>query len=318
MRGSILLQCLQPGESVTIGQLAKRSGLAIADIESTIDRLIEWGVPIIHSSVDQLALTTANIPLDFKQISEAVAKSDRALARNIEVFDEIDSTNLYLMKLPQTALRHKHVCLAEYMTAGRGRQSRKWHGGAYQNVILSLAWQYDGNIEQLTGLSLAVAVMIVRCLESFSNASFKLKWPNDVLVDNRKLSGILIEIRDEFIIIGIGVNCDLTTAQQERINQPVTSLSRIMGQSVDRNTLIPRLLIELSQGLEHFFVAGLEPFRNEWLNLHAYRDRRVRVEGRPVREGIAKGIDQKGALVIRLDNGELQAIHSGTVNIVSG
>ncbi len=317
MKGSILLQCLTSGKPTSVRHLADVCKRPDKEIESTRDRLIEMGLPIVRTTPDVMKLSFAVVPLEPEQISKAVLEFDVDLANRIEFFDEIDSTNQYLMKLPLSQLQHKQICLAEYMTEGRGRRRRKWHSGAYQNVILSMAWQFESPSSQLTGLSLAVAVMIVHCLKSMTDAPFKLKWPNDILVHNRKLSGILIEIREGFVIIGIGINCNMTSAQRKAIDQPVTSLDVLLEQEVNRNLLIPRLLFELTQGLEKYFDIGFEPFREQWVRLHAFQGKRVRIDGTPVREGFAQGIDNSGALTIKLDTGEVMSIHSGDVRAVS-
>ena len=317
MRVADLLYRLQSGASCSIGELAQGLGVSCDAIEKTKDHLIEIGLPIVQDSTELISLATAVAPIDSDQIRQAVAILDPVFAQRISVFDEIDSTNQYLMTLPRDQLVHKQVCLAEYMTAGRGRQSRKWHGGAYQNILLSLAWQTDLNYRKLSGLSLAVAVIIVESLQSVCNAPFRLKWPNDILVFDRKLSGILIEIREDFVIIGIGINCELTSAQQVNIDQPVISLAQILGQPVNRNLLIPRLLDALARGLDQFTVAGLEAFRDTWSRLHAHHGMQVRTSGKPVRSGIVQGIDTNGALLLQLPDGEVVAINSGSLSVLS-
>ncbi len=317
MQNLILLHRLSPGVPVTVGDLANDMGVSIEKVKTATRRLIEIGLPITQPDNYSVMLTTAITPLDSYQICQAVTTFDSVLAGRITVFDEVDSTNQYLMDLPQTQLQHKQVCLAECMTAGRGRQDRKWHGGAYQNVLLSLAWQVNRDVNRLAGLSLAIAVMIIDCLVSICDAPFKVKWPNDVLVYNRKLSGILIEIKDDFAIIGIGINCDLSTAQEATIDQPVTSLAQIMGQTVDRNILIPQLLASLARGLEEFTVAGLESFRDAWTSLHAHQGKLIRVAGPPIQTGTVQGIDHRGALVIKSFNGDVMTIYSGDLSVIT-
>ncbi len=316
MRGSILLHCFESDKPVTVENLLQISGLSVEEIADICDWLIEIGVPLVRMPSQHLRLARSIIPLDIDRIQRAVSEFDAVMASRLEIFDAIDSTNQHLMRLPRSRLRHKQVCLAEYMTAGKGRQRKKWHGGAYENVMISIAWNFESEIGRLTGLSLAVAVMVVRCLRQFCDAPFKLKWPNDVLIDGRKLSGILIELRETMAIVGIGINCHMTETEKSMIDQPVASLNEFLEQPIDRNQLVLTLLKELASGLERFSSAGLEPFREDWMRLHAHQGRWVRSLGTPSQEGVALGIDHSGSLLVRLKSGELAPVRAGELEIL--
>ena len=315
MLGSILLRSFNSNQPVSLGELAMVTGLSIEEVEKTCNWLIGIGVPLSRPSADTAQLARPILPMNLEQIQQAVSTFDIDLANKIELFEEIDSTNQYLMSLPLEQLKHKQVCIAEYMTAGRGRQQKKWYGGAYENLMLSIAWEFHAEV-RLSGLSLAVAVMVVNCLQQICDAPFRLKWPNDVLVDEQKLSGILIEVRDTKVIVGIGINCNLSFSDQLEIDQAATSLFELLGHQVDRSELTAVLLGELSDGLELFAVNGLDAFREEWMRLHAYQGRRMRTLGNSMCEGRAVGIDRSGALLIRMDNGQIAPINSGELQIL--
>ncbi len=315
MLGSILLRGFNSNQPVSLDELALVTGLSIEEVERTCNWLIGIGVPLSRPSADTAQLARPILPLNLEQIQQAVSTFDIDLANRVELFEEIDSTNQYLMSLPFNQLQHKQVCIAEHMTAGRGRQQKKWYGGAYENLMLSIAWEFHSEV-RLSGLSLAVAVMVVNCLQQICGARFRLKWPNDVLVNEHKLSGILIEVRDTKVIVGIGINCNLSFSDQLEIDQTATSLFELLGRLVDRSELIAVLLGELSDGLELFSVNGLEAFREDWMQLHAFTERTMRTFGQPVREGRAVGIDQSGALLIRTENGRIIPINSGELEIL--
>ena len=315
MLGSILLRSFNSNQPVSLGVLAMETGLSIEEVERTCRWLIGIGVPLSRPSADTVQLARPILPLNLKQIQQAVSTFDIDLANKVQVFEEIDSTNQYLMSLPLQQLQHKQVCIAEYMTAGRGRQQKKWYGGAYENLMLSIAWEFHSEV-RLSGLSLAVAVMVVNCLQQICDVPLRLKWPNDVLVDEHKLSGILIEVRDSKVIVGIGINCNLSFYDQLEIDQPTTSLFKLLGYPIDRNELTAVLLGELSDGLELFSVDGLDAFREQWIRLHAYQGRRMRTLGNSMSEGRAVGINQSGALLIRTDNGQIIPINSGELQII--
>ena len=315
MLGSILLRSFNSNQPVSLGVLAMETGLSIEEVERTCRWLIGIGVPLSRPSADTVQLARPILALNLKQIQQAVSTFDIDLANKVQVFEEIDSTNQYLMSLPLQQLQHKQVCIAEYMTAGRGRQQKKWYGGAYENLMLSIAWEFHSEV-RLSGLSLAVAVMVVNCLQQICDVPLRLKWPNDVLVDEHKLSGILIEVRDSKVIVGIGINCNLSIYDQLEIDQPTTSLFKLLGYPIDRSELTAVLLGELSDGLELFSVDGLDAFREQWIRLHAYQGRRMRTLGNSMSEGRAVGINQSGALLIRTDNGQIISINSGELQII--
>ncbi len=315
MLGSILLRGFNSNQPVSLDELAMVTGLSIEEVDKTCNWLIGIGVPLNRPSADTAQLTKPVLPLNLEQIQQAVSTFDIDLANKVQLFEEINSTNQYLMSLPLGQLQHKQVCIAEYMTAGRGRQQKKWYGGAYENLMLSIAWEFHSEVH-LSGLSLAVAVMVVNCVQQICGAPFRLKWPNDVLVDEHKLSGILIEVRDTKVIVGIGINCNLSFSDQLEIDQPATSLFSLLGHQVDRSELTAVLLGELSDGLELFSIDGLDAFREDWMRRHAYQGRRMRVVGKPLREGRAVGIDQSGALLIRTENGRIVPINSGELQVL--
>lgn len=318
MHGSILLHSITPNKPTECVDLARQTGLTRAEVEASCKWLIKAGVPLVQLSTGRFQLLRKIAPLDADFIRDAVSKFDPQMSRQIEIFERIDSTNQYLMSLSPSELRHKQVCIAEYMSAGRGRQQRKWHGGAFENVMLSVAWKFERDTSALFGLSLAISVLIVQCLSRAYDAPFQLKWPNDVLVNDRKLSGILIETRDSTAVIGIGINCSLSKEVQPKIQRPVVSLSEIAGEPTDRNQIIPMLLSDLAAGLVIFSTDGFLPFREDWMRLHAYQGKRIRTEGTMAREGVALGISHSGALIIELDSGDSVSINSGEVSVVSG
>lgn len=318
MHGSILLHSIKPNKPIKYLELASKTGLTISEVEAICERLVKIGVPLLQLPTDRVQLYRRITPLDVIQIRNTVSTFDTVMSQHIELFEQIDSTNQYLINRSQSGLHHKQVCIAEYMSVGRGRQQRQWYGGAYENVMLSIAWKFDCEAQALTGLSLAVAVMIVQCLSRICDAPFQLKWPNDVLVNDRKLSGILVELRETTAVIGIGINCMLSPDLKRKIEKPVVSLNDFTNKPVDRNSLISALLRELKRGLERFSDHGLPAFRNEWMRLHAYQGKRIRTEGTLEREGVALGINHAGALVIKLDSGDSVSISSGEVSVVIG
>ena len=316
MNGSAVLDSLQNLKPVKLSKISIQSGLSVEEVESIVNWLIEIGVPLIWSSEDRVKLLRQVIPLDLDYIRKSVALTDSDIAQRVTVLDHVDSTNEFLLNLATQQSIHKHACIAEYMSAGRGRRRRKWSGSAYENVMLSIAWDFSKDIRFLSGLSLAVAVIVVQCLSELTNEALQVKWPNDILWEYRKLSGILLETRDTTAVIGIGINCSLSDDNRNAIDQPVACLSDLPDYSANRNVLVSRLLCSLGHGLEKFMKQRLEPFRQEWMQKHAYSNKRILTDGVNPREGTAIGIDGNGALLLKLDSGEIIPVQAGEISIL--
>ena len=316
MNGSAVLDSLQNLKPVKLSKISIQSGLSVEEVESIVNWLIEIGVPLIWSSEDRVKLLRQVIPLDLDYIRKSVAVTDSDIAQRVTVLDHVDSTNEFLLNLATQQSIHKHACIAEYMSAGRGRRRRKWSGSAYENVMLSIAWDFSKDIRFLSGLSLAVAVIVVQCLSELTNEALQVKWPNDILWEYRKLSGILLETRDTAAVIGIGINCSLSDDNRNAIDQPVACLSDLPDYSANRSVLVSRLLCSLGHGLEKFMKQRLEPFRQEWMQKHAYSNKRILTDGMNPREGTAIGIDGNGALLLKLDSGEIIPVQAGEISIL--
>ena len=221
----------------------------------------------------------------------------------IEVVGETASTNADLRaRLDQMV--QPVVRAAERQTAGRGRAGRNWQSAAGQSLCFSLAWRFEKQVSELIGLPLAVGVVLAETLGRHG-WPVQLKWPNDLLKDGAKLGGILIEtasLRDQaypaaWAVIGIGINIHDNGTLSNAIGSTIATLDTA---PVDRNALLAELVDALVAALPVFERDALAPFLARWHRLHAHADRPVVIleAGRVVHEGIARGIDQHGCLLL--------------------
>lgn len=242
-------------------------------------------------------------------------------ARQIEmiVLNETRSTNTDLLNRHVTA--SPLVCLAaEYQTSGRGRRGKQWEATLGGSLTFSVRWISPLGIAALSGLSLAVGVAVRRALQRCGVEDARLKWPNDILWQDKKLAGILIEVQGEsmgpaIVVIGIGINVQLPDDVRANIDQPVTDLHEITGHSIDRNHLLAEILNALYDILLEFAVNGLSRLRHEWSEWHAHNNQWLNItlaDGKTI-NGIARGIQASGALLIELPDGQQLALHSGEV-----
>lgn len=299
-----------------ISTISELTDLPSQVVASTLTRLIDIGVPIATDADGNLKLLRPITPINECTVREIVSKADENLSSRIQVLPEIDSTNEFLLKLPTLNTIHRQVCVAEYMTSGRGRRGRSWHTGAFQNIMLSIAWKFDGGRRYFPGLSLVIAVVVVRCLQQMFEMEFQVKWPNDILWHGRKIGGILVEIRESTAVIGLGLNCHLSDEARLTVGQPVAALAEISGVNPNRTKLTGALIIALDAGLGRYAKSGLGAFGDDWMRFHAHTGKRVRADEGDAVTGTITGIDDEGALLIRTPNGNLTSVRSGGVEVL--
>lgn len=242
---------------------------------------------------------------------DAILGHLKAKARrfSLEVVDETGSTNSDLMESAIAGAPSASVRVAEFQARGRGRRGRDWHSGLGGALTFSVLWRFDQGAGFLSGLSLAVGVVLLRVLRRRGATDIMLKWPNDLLWRHLKLAGILIELSGDALgptvaVIGVGLNLRLPDAIKTRIDQPVVDLARI-GIETDRNELFAAILAELDDVLRVFSSEGFAPFRDEWNGAHAYQDKmvRLRMPDKVEFEGRVEGVADDGALTISTRTG---------------
>lgn len=188
-------------------------------------------------------------------------------------------------------------------------------------LTFSLLWRFDQGAGFLSGLSLAVGVAVVRVLRATGLRDAMLKWPNDVLCQNRKLGGILIEMQGDLtgpcaVVIGVGLNLKLEQTLLEQIDQPVADIYTFTQRLPERNLLMAALLAELGNVLAEFGQSGFSTLRHEWKGYHCYQDEPVRMlmPNGALEEGKVLDVAEDGALLLEI-GGELKRYTSGEVSL---
>jgi BirA family biotin operon repressor/biotin-[acetyl-CoA-carboxylase] ligase len=235
------------------------------------------------------------------------------ISPKITVLKTINSTNTYLLGQP---LKHGHVCLAELQTDGRGRQGRVWVSPEACNIYLSILWEVPRT--DIGGLSLVAGMSVAQALQNLGVEGIKLKWPNDIVYQGRKLGGILIEVRERktnsvWVVIGIGINVEMPSSTQ--IDQPWIDIAQITEKTANlsRNIIVATLLNNLFDQLNLFASHGLIAVQQYWQDADALFDRAIKVthNGNTIM-GIARGINSQGELLV-LSQNEIIPINSGEV-----
>lgn len=259
--------------------------------------------------------------LNGEQIRESLPPDVSSWLECLEIHGLIDSTNRRVAQLAQRGAESGLVVVAEQQSAGSGRRGRRWVSPFGRNIYCSMLWTFEGGVSALEGLSLVVGVVVARVLAPLTRRDVQLKWPNDVLVERQKISGILLEVVGDLdgrcsVIIGIGVNVDMTGAKEvASIDQAWTDVASIADAPVSRNELLSALIWELVPALSTFERDGFGAFLDEWTLRDYLRGKVVVIEsgGRSL-EGIAIGLDSSGGLKLDIE-GSVQVIHGGEVSV---
>lgn len=315
-----LLSALSSGEFQSGQLLAETLGLSRTAIANHILQLQQLGLDIYKVKGRGYCLAEPITLLDAAKIAE-LRQNDTA---DILVQNITDSTNSQLMQKVQgnVVTQLGYTLVAEAQTAGRGRRGRNWYSPFAASLYFSMYWRLEQGIQAAMGLSLVVAIAITRLLKQQYLVDAKVKWPNDVYVDGKKLCGILVELAGQAhagcdVIIGIGMNIRLPKHAHNNIDQQYIDLTLASEQVIDRNLLVVLLQKQLVALLTQFTQAGFSCFVDEFDQYNQYRDKAVKLIGNTEIKGICVGVDQQGALLIKTDNG-VQAYFGGELSLRAG
>ncbi|QHC98024.1 MULTISPECIES: bifunctional biotin--[acetyl-CoA-carboxylase] ligase/biotin operon repressor BirA [unclassified Pseudomonas] len=236
----------------------------------------------------------------------------------VTVLDSVDSTNAEALRSIGRGNSAPFLVLAERQVSGRGRRGRKWVSPFAENLYYSLVLRIDGGMRQLEGLSLVVGLAVMQALRSFGVVNAGLKWPNDVLVSNKKIAGILLELIGDpadvcHVVLGIGINVNMQVADE--VDQQWTSIRLESGNSCDRNALVVELSNQLDAYIQSHQMGGFSVLRAEWEANHLWQERSVSlIAGSNHIDGVVLGIDNQGALRLRV-NGVEKVFSGGELSL---
>lgn len=294
-----LIGILSDGDFHSGEQLGETLGMSRAAINKHVQTLRDWGVDVF------------TVPGKGYSLPEPIQLLDEAFIRqqlqsgNVTVLPVIDSTNQYLLdRLAE--LQSGDACVAEYQQAGRGRRGRKWFSPFGANLYLSMYWRLEQGPAAAIGLSLVIGIIMAEVLQSLGADNVRVKWPNDLYLEDRKLAGILVELTGKTgdaaqIVIGAGINLVMRRVENDVINQGWINLQEA-GINIDRNRLAVKLIQELRTALQLFEQEGLSPWLSRWERLDNFINRPVKlIIGEKEIFGISRGIDAQGALLLEQD-----------------
>ncbi|MCD6055137.1 MAG: birA [Gammaproteobacteria bacterium] len=316
----MIAELLSDGQYHDGTSIGKCLNITRAAIWKAIKKLEEYDVPLNSIKGKGYRLEVPLLLLNQKKIKANL----KHRSVQLDILEKTTSTNDYLKKF--TGQNQKIIiCMAETQTQGKGRLHRNWYSPFGENIYFSILCPFEKDISELSGLSLVVGLAVCHAIESaieLSSNCLKLKWPNDILLNHRKIAGILIEIEAESngfcqAIIGIGINVNMNKAPKNCIDQKWSSLLKATKNFQDRNILGATLIDSLIDYLERFSSNHLSVFIEEWKKRDCLANREISlISGSKEAKGICAGINENGCLLLKTADKKILTFSSGDTTLL--
>jgi BirA family transcriptional regulator, biotin operon repressor / biotin---[acetyl-CoA-carboxylase] ligase len=315
-----ILQLLRDHPSLFLSgeEISRRLSISRTAVWKRVGNLRRLGYEIEASTHTGYRLVRSPDLLTPSEVSPLL--STKWLGRVIHHFYTIDSTNSKAYQLALEGAEEGEVVIAESQEKGRGRLGRQWFSPPFLNLYLSVILRPRIPPHQASLITFMAAVATADAIQKFSGLRPLVKWPNDILIKDRKVAGLLNELHSEtdrihFVILGMGVNLNMNEKMFPReFRKGATSLKKEMGQTISRKVFLQSLLQELEGWYALFLKEGGNTILEAWRN-------RAKIEGRPVKVtlhgetllGVAVNVDSDGALILEAENGERKRVVAGDV-----
>ena len=315
-----ILAGLAEGQGLPAAEFARSLGVTFAEFNAALQRLEASGLQLRNRAGGAIALADGSMPLfDLRAVRDRLDHSDVALDLRLSAA----SSNDVLLNEGPPPQGTMPVCIVEYQHGGRGRRGRRWVAPPGGSLCLSAGWNFAVPPKSPAALSLAVGVAAVRAIRAAAGLKVGLKWPNDLVHDQRKLGGILVEARTDgssiWVVAGVGINWRVSSEVLESCSdwpRGAVDLERIgSGALPAREVLAATLITELRSALKAFAKHGFEPFVAEWEGAHEFTGEPVvLLSGAAETHGFIRGIDADGALVFET-GGEKTRVIAGDISL---
>ncbi len=308
-------------DSVSGAELSQRLGISRAAIWARIEELRSLGYDIQASPHRGYQLLDSP---DLLHADDLLSRLDgsQVIGRDIRVFQKTTSTNDIVEKLARDGVAEGVVVFAESQTQGRGRLGRAWVSPPGKGLWFSVLLRPQIAPQAVTRLTIAAAASLARTVQSVTGVVPRIKWPNDLLVNGRKISGILTELSAEldhvkYVILGIGMNINLTEADFPADLKPIaTSLRVAAKREINRPEFAAELLRQLDRDYRRLSEGQFQRVAEEWEALSGTLGSEVEVlTGDRVVRGRAESLDHDGALLVRTQHGRIERIIGGDVSL---
>lgn len=314
----------QEGGYVSGQRLCEQLHVSRTAVWKYISQLKEEGYSI--DSVPNKGYALVNAPDVLSEWEITSRMQTKSFGRRVVCYEETDSTNLRIKQMAEEGAEEGLLAVAECQSAGRGRRGRSWCSEPGSGIWMTLLLRPKCEPVCAAPLTLVAALAAVSALKETTGLDVKIKWPNDIVLNGKKICGILTEMSSEvdyinYVAVGIGINVN-TRSFPEEVKEVATSLFMESGRSCARSVIIAAIMRYMEEYYEQFlmtkdFSKMQEAYNRQLVN----KDRQVTVlAGEAGRQhvlyrGTAEGINKNGALLVRTDDGAVQEVVAGEVSV---
>lgn len=315
-----LLSILSDGERHSGETLAERLNISRAAVWKSIKRLESFGLEVEAERGKGYQLKRPIELLSVEKITQSLSPEIVQTCNRIDVLFKTDSTNSTLFNRLAEQQVHGHAVFAEYQSQGRGRRDNQWLAPLGSGLMFSIGWRFNMAPQTLGLLSLFIGVAVARSLQSKNIKQVGLKWPNDIVVEGKKIGGILLELRGETngpvdVVIGIGVNYELPKGIESQIKRPITDICAYTNEKISRNEFAATLLNNVFEILKKVEVSDCAELLEEWRKLDYFIEQQAKlILPNEEVEGILKGVDDQGLLLMSV-SGNIKRFNAGEVSL---
>lgn len=319
MKTEILKLLRESGDYISGQELCSKFGVSRTAVWKVMNQLKEegYGIEAVQNKGYRLKITPD--VLSFSELKSRIR--NKWAGRNIYYYEETGSTNIDAKRLGEEGAVHGTVVAADKQNAGRGRRGRTWESPAGKDIYFTILLRPEFAPDQAVGLTLVMALSVAEAVTRRCGLEAGIKWPNDVVLNGKKICGILTEMTMEtdyiqYVVIGVGINVNLDVMPEE-IGQKATSILLESG----RETARAELLQEVLEGFEENYEIyekdlNLSHMLEEYNGYLVNRDRQVRVlDPKGEFEGIARGINASGELLVETKDGKTVEVYAGEVSV---
>lgn len=310
------------GEFVSGEEISRNLSISRTAVWKHVNKLRDMGYEFEAVSRKGYRLVTKPDSIDATALQLALETT--VFGRKAIILNSTLSTQGDVQHMAEQGQGEGTVVLAEKQTGGRGRFGRKWFSPPGRGIWMSVLMRPELALQKTPQLTLLTGVAVCRAIRSYTGADAGIKWPNDLLIDGRKVCGILLESTVEdhelrYCIAGIGVDVNFDPKDYpEDLISIATSLKMETGQTIDRTKLAAAILSELERLYYLYQKEGFGVISSLWEALSVSMNREIKVANpQGIIEGTAIGLDPSGALILEKKNGERESVYSGEVSLIN-
>jgi BirA family biotin operon repressor/biotin-[acetyl-CoA-carboxylase] ligase len=321
VKTEILKMLRESGDYVSGQRLCEELGVSRTAVWKAVNQLKEEGYQVEAVRNRGYRIMAGPDVMTEEELNSLLAGKTNWAGKNIFYYPEIDSTNIRAKQLGEENAPHGTLVVADMQTAGRGRRGRGWVSPPGHSIYMSLLLRPDirpGNAPMLT---IVMAYSVAEAIRDCTGLNVQIKWPNDIILNGKKIVGILTEMSTEIdyinhVVIGVGINVNMESFPEE-LSDKATSLRIEMGKSVKRSPIIAETMIRFEACYEQFAQKGDLGFLRESYNeMLVNCGREVLILGaKESYKAYALGIDDNGELLIRREDGTEETVYAGEVSV---